>query len=143
MVRVSAADANLFCQGLTVFNSAVMYLGIVNTNYSTNYFNPTLLKELGYTSAAAQVHSIPLYIVASAFCLSTCYASSKLNNRYVFLMFGVALGAIGYIILLAQKAGTSVGARYMALFFITSSGYIVQPMVVSWILNNASGHYKR
>jgi hypothetical protein len=31
----------------------------------------------------------------------------------------------------------------MALFFITSAGYIVQPMVVSWVMNNASGHYKR
>ncbi|GAB7352783.1 hypothetical protein MBLNU459_g3405t1 [Dothideomycetes sp. NU459] len=126
-----------------VWFGAIMYLGIVNTNYSTNYFNPTLLKELGYTSEAAQVHSIPLYVVASAFCLAVCYASSRLNNRYAFLMFGVAFGSIGYIILLAQKAGVPVGAKYMALFFITSSGYIVQPMVVSWILNNASGHYKR
>jgi len=32
-----------------------MYFGIVALNYSTNNFNPTLLKELGYTSAAAQV----------------------------------------------------------------------------------------
>lgn len=32
-----------------------MYFGVVALNYSTNNFNPTLLKELGYTSAAAQV----------------------------------------------------------------------------------------
>jgi len=51
--------------------SALMYGGIVNTNYATNYFNPTLLKELGYTSQSAQVHSIPLYVVASGFCLLT------------------------------------------------------------------------
>lgn len=42
---------------LTVSNSAAMYFGIVALNYSTNNFNPTLLKELGYTSAAAQVSS--------------------------------------------------------------------------------------
>jgi hypothetical protein len=36
-------------------NRTAMYFGIVALNYSTNNFNPTLLKELGYTSAAAQV----------------------------------------------------------------------------------------
>ena len=51
--------------------SALMYGVIVNTNCATNYFNPTLLKELGYTSQSAQVHSIPLYVVASGFCLLT------------------------------------------------------------------------
>ncbi|KAF1353103.1 MFS transporter [Delphinella strobiligena] len=126
-----------------VWLGALMYGGIVNTNYATNYFNPTLLKELGYTSASAQVHSIPLYVVASGFCLATCYASGKTNNRYVFLIFGVILGCIGYIILLVQRSGVSVQVKYMALFFITSSGYIVQPMVVSWVMNCASGHYKR
>jgi len=53
-------------------------------------------------------------------------------------------GAIGYIILLAQRVGdVSPNVKHMALFFITSSGYIVQPMVVSWVMNCASGHYKR
>lgn len=120
-----------------------MYGGIVNTNYATNYFNPTLLKELGYTSASAQVHSIPLYVVASVMCLGVCYASSKTNNRYNFLMFGVSLGASGYLVLLCQKGAVSAQIKYMALFFITSSGYVVQPMVVSWVMNCASGHYKR
>lgn len=42
-------------QWLTIKNRTAMYFGIVALNYSTNNFNPTLLKELGYTSAAAQV----------------------------------------------------------------------------------------
>ena len=119
-----------------------MYLGIVNVNYSTNYFNPTLLKELGYTSAMAQIHSIPLYVVAGFFCLTTCWLSGRFGTRYPFLMFGVLVGSIGFIILLAQ-GGLSPGVKYMALFFITSAGYIVQPMCVSWLQNNVGGHWKR
>jgi hypothetical protein len=42
-------------QLLMTTNSTAMYFGIVALNYSTNNFNPILLKELGYTSAAAQV----------------------------------------------------------------------------------------
>ncbi|KAG2170643.1 hypothetical protein JADG_010382 [Aureobasidium aubasidani] len=106
-----------------VWVATVMYFGIVALNYSTNNFNPTLLKELGYTSAAAQIHSIPLFWP---------------------LQSGVLLGSVGFVILLAQRS-PAIGPHiaYMALFFITSAGYIVQPMVVSWVMNNASGHYKR
>jgi hypothetical protein len=42
-------------QLLMTTTSTAMYFGIVALNYSTNNFNPILLKELGYTSAAAQV----------------------------------------------------------------------------------------
>ncbi|KAI4718923.1 MFS general substrate transporter [Aureobasidium sp. EXF-10727] len=127
-----------------VWVATAMYFGIVALNYSTNNFNPTLLKELGYTSAAAQIHSIPLYVVASAFCLGSCYLSTYINNRFYPLQFGVLLGSVGFIILLVQKSPVvGPGVAYMALFFITSAGYIVQPMVVSWVMNNASGHYKR
>lgn len=42
-------------QTLTNSRRTAMYFGVVALNYSTNNFNPTLLKELGYTSAAAQV----------------------------------------------------------------------------------------
>jgi hypothetical protein len=31
----------------------------------------------------------------------------------------------------------------MALFFIVSGGYIVQPLAIVWLTNNLSGHYKR
>lgn len=60
------------------------------------------------------------------------------------LQSGVLLGSVGFIVLLTQKASIiNEGVKYMALFFVTSAGYIVQPMVVSWVMNNASGHYKR
>ncbi|KAG9634725.1 MFS transporter, partial [Aureobasidium melanogenum] len=127
-----------------VWVATAMYFGVVALNYSTNNFNPTLLKELGYTSAAAQIHSIPLYVVASAFCLGSCYLSTCINNRFWPLQSGVLLGSVGFVILMVQRSpAVGPGVAYMALFFITSAGYIVQPMVVSWVMNNVSGHYKR
>lgn len=125
-----------------IWVGTLMFFGIVNTNYATNFFIPTILKELGYSSAEAQVHSIPIYVVAAFFCLGTCYTSDRLKHRYGFVMFGVLFGFIGFVILLAQH-GLSTGVKYMALFFIVSAGYIVQPISVSWLMNNVSGHYKR
>ncbi|KAG9545874.1 MFS transporter, partial [Aureobasidium melanogenum] len=78
------------------------------------------------------------------FCLGSCYLSTYINNRFWPLQFGVLLGSVGFIILMVQRSSAvGPGVAYMALFFITSAGYIVQPMVVSWVMNNASGHYKR
>ena len=118
------------------------YLGVVNTNYSLSFFIPTILKELGYTAAIAQVRSIPIYVVASACCLVSCALSDRLRHRYGFVMSGIVLGTIGYAILLSQEYVT-IGVRYMAIFFVASAGYIVQPLAVSWLANNSGGHYKR
>ena len=116
-----------------------MYLGVVNTNYSLSFFIPTILKELGYT---AQLRSIPIYLVASVLCLTSCYMSDRTRHRYSFIMLGVLTGTIGFIVLLAQ-AHVTPGVRYMAIFFVAGAGHIVQPLVVSWLANNLGGHYKR
>lgn len=85
-------------------------------------------------------------MVATALTLAVSWASDRLRHRYAFAMSGIVLCAIGYIVLLCQgpaKGGLAIGVRYMALFFITSGIFIVQPMVVVWLMNNVSGHYKR
>jgi hypothetical protein len=57
-------------------------------------------------------------------------------------MLGLAVSAIGYIILLAQH-NLSAGVKYFALFLITPGGFITQPVVIAWMANVVSGHYKR
>ncbi|KAF2168123.1 hypothetical protein M409DRAFT_65638 [Zasmidium cellare ATCC 36951] len=125
-----------------VYVGTLMFFGIVNTNYSTNFFIPTILVEMGYKAVEAQVYTIPIYAVAAVFCLSLCYLSDRLKHRFAFILFGVLLGFIGYVILLTQQ-GLPVGAKYFALFTLVTCGYIVQPISVSWLMNNVGGHYKR
>jgi hypothetical protein len=31
----------------------------------------------------------------------------------------------------------------MVLYFVTTGGFITQPVIISWLNNNMSGHYKR
>ena len=127
---------------LMLLGRTLMFFGVVNTNYSTNFFIPTILVEMGYDPIAAQVHTIPIYAVAAVFCLSFCYISDRIKHRYGFIMFGVLLGSLGYILLLCQRT-LPVGAKYFALFTLVSCGYIVQPLSVAWLMNNMGGHYKR
>lgn len=65
-----------------------------------------------------------------------------MRHRYTFTMVGVVVASVGYILLLCQLR-ISVGVKYFALFLIVSGGYITQPVTLTWLQNNVSGHYKR
>ena len=119
-----------------------MYMGVTNTGYSTSFFTPTILNELGWTAVRSQVLSIPIYIVAAITALITALLTDHFRHRYTFAMIGVVVSSIGYIVLLAQES-VSVGARYFAIYLIMAGGYITQPVTLVWLSNNMGGHYKR
>ena len=119
-----------------------MYLGITNTGYSTSFFTPTILKQLGWTSVHAQGMSIPISVVGAFCCLLSAYLSDRLRHRFGFIALGISVSTIGLIILLAQKS-VSVSGRYVALFIVMGGGYIAQPIMLVWTANNKGGHYKR
>lgn len=106
------------------------------------FFIPTILNQMGFTSADAQVRTIPVYIVATALCLAAAWFADRLRHRYAFSILGLVAAIIGYILLLCQNS-VSVGVRYFALFLVVSGGYITQPVVMCWLSNTMSGHYKR
>ena len=81
-------------------------------------------------------------VVATVFCLCTAIATDRLRHRYAFCMAGICVCTTGYGMLLSQSS-IPVGARYAAIFLIVSGGYMCQPVTVTWVNNNMSGHYKR
>jgi MFS family permease len=137
-------------------------IGIVNTGYASSFCNtppipyqsnhitnpspppviPTIIKDLGYTSSTAQIRSIPIFIVATVTALIAAYLTDRLHHRYWFCISGLVIASIGYIILLAQH-NLSAGVKYFALFLIVPGGFITQPIVLAWLANLVSGHYKR
>ncbi|KAF3407158.1 hypothetical protein DPV78_000177 [Talaromyces pinophilus] len=125
---------------------SMIYIGITVSGYATALFIPSIVVSLGYSGIEAQIHSIPIWIVASAVTLGVSIVTDRLRHRYGFIMFGVIFASIGYIILLCQgplHGGLNPHVRYMAVFFVTTGCYIVQPVAIVWMANNLSGHYKR
>lgn len=122
--------------------SGLMYFGIVASVYSLSYYLPTVLTELGYSSSEAQVQTIPIYAAGFVVALATAWTSDRLHHRFSFVMIGVAINVLGYIILLAQ-ATVSVKVRYMALYFVLCGLWIAAPVAIVWASNNLGGHYKR
>ncbi|KAF2459345.1 major facilitator superfamily protein [Lineolata rhizophorae] len=125
-----------------IYAGMFAYFGVVNTGYASSFFIPTIVKELGYTSEAAQVRSIPIFIVATVCALTTAVLTDRLRHRYAFTIAGVLVATVGYVVLLCQ-AYVSAGVKYFAVFLITSGGYITQPVTLAWMANCVSGHYKR
>lgn len=127
---------------IKIYLGTFMYMGIVQTGYATSFFTPTILKQLGWTSIKAQVMSIPIFLVATVLALCTAWLTDRLKHRFTFIVVGCTIATIGYSILLGMLE-VPVGARYFALYLITGGGYIAQPVVIVWLSNNVSGHYKR
>ena len=119
-------------------------MGVGITGYSTTFFMPTILKEFGWTAESAQVHTIPVYVVAAAGMLLAAWASDRLGHRYGFVMLGVVISTIGYGVLISQSSSDlSASTKYAAVFLAALGGYINTPLALAWLSNNLSGHWKR
>ncbi|KAF5002528.1 hypothetical protein FGRMN_293 [Fusarium graminum] len=118
------------------------YLGILNNGYAGSFFIPTILREMGYAAERAQLLTIPVYVMATIGCLSAAYLADRLRHRYSFTICGVVIATVGYALLLCQNH-VPTGARYFSLFMMVTGGYITQPVLLGWLSNTVSGHYKR
>ncbi|KAK9326093.1 major facilitator superfamily domain-containing protein [Lipomyces orientalis] len=125
----------------TIFGS-LLFFGTVCTGYSGSFFMPTIIQQMGYSAAGAQVRTIPIFLVATVFSVVFGILSDKLNNRWIISLVGAGVAMVGYSILLGGY-NLAIGVRYFACFLVVSGGYIAQPVAVAWLANNVSGHYKR
>ena len=127
---------------LTSCFRTVIYMTVTTTGYATNFFMPTILTQLGWLAADAQLHTIPIYGVGFVVTLACAWWSDRIQHRYAFTVVGLTIACIGYVVLLCEDR-VSVGARYTALFLVNVGNYITQPLAVVWLANNMAGHYKR
>ena len=117
------------------------YFGADNSASSVVSFQPTILTQLGYTASKAQIHTIPVFMVALVLSITVAWFSDRLQHRYGFCMLGVTICMIGWAIELGQAK--PVGARYFGMFAITAGVYILMPVLVVWNMNNLGTGYRR
>lgn len=124
-----------------IWVAVIIYLGAAENANSITSFQPTILRGIGYEAADAQVHTIPVYLVAAVYSISMGYAAERLQKRYVFCVIGFCTIAVGLAVQIAQPKAS--GVRYMGLFFMTAGAYLVMPLAVVWIAINVGKGYKR
>ncbi|KAJ0163020.1 putative transporter [Colletotrichum tanaceti] len=112
--------------------------------YTFSLFIPTIIRNLGYTAAVAQLLTIPPYAVAFVTTLTVAIYSERTGRRAFFIMGSSAFAAVGYIILLANGDPTGKpGVSYLGTFFAAAGIYPSTALVLSWPAINVSGQTKR
>lgn len=101
---------------------------------------PTIISDLGYTAAEAQLLTVPPYFVATVLTFATAWGSHLLNRRALFIIIGAILAIIGYIILITSA---KTGVQYFATFLCAGGIYPATAITLSWPANNVSGQLKR
>ncbi|KAI0122798.1 MFS general substrate transporter [Daldinia grandis] len=145
MARMDTLNAYAYRRILTdwkVWAGSIMYMGIGVTGYATTFFMPTILREFGWEAQAAQIHTIPVYVVSAIGMVFVAYFSDRFKHRYGFVILGCTIATVGYAMLLRHD-GLSSDAKYGAVFLVSLGGFVSTPIALAWLANNMAGHWKR
>ncbi|KAI4719855.1 MFS general substrate transporter [Aureobasidium sp. EXF-10727] len=136
---------------LTVLKDWKIYLLIlafwsnVTPNYGLKFTMPQIMKNMGYTSANAQLLTIPAYTVGAI----SAYTFSVVSDRFKWRMPTIVVPqiavVIAYAILFAKAAAIkeNIAVCYFAVCLACFGLYPIGPGVQAWNMNNLAGPAKR
>lgn len=110
--------------------------------YTFSLFLPTIIKQLGYTAAEAQLLTVPPYAFATILSVIVAILAEKTKRRAPFVIASSSLAIIGYIILLTAPIKRP-GVSYVGTIFAAGGIYPSCAIVLSWPTANVSGQSKR
>ncbi|KAL6247510.1 hypothetical protein RBB50_005856 [Rhinocladiella similis] len=108
--------------------------------YTLSLFLPSIIKSLGYTSAQAQLMTIPPYAIAFFFTIGSAMLSERLQRRAPIILVSSSLAILGYILLLSDPRP---GVSYLGIIFAAGGIYPSVALHLAWPANNVSGQTKR
>ena len=102
-------------------NARIQYVNIFGVEVYSNAIT---------ANARAQLLTVPPYAVSVVVLCITSYMSDRMQSRGLLVAFSSALGAVGYMLLLAVQENIHV--RYFATFCITSGTYTLIGIIIAW-----------
>lgn len=108
--------------------------------YAVALFTPTIIRDLGFSAAGAQLLSIPPFVCG---CIATVIAgiySDKMNLRGPFVVLGASVSMIGYIV---AYVTSEPGPGYAAAIIAATGVYPTIAVNLAWAGGNAGGDLKR
>lgn len=112
--------------------------------YTIALFLPSIIENLGYSAADAQLLTIPPYALAAILTAVVAWVSEWYGRRAPFIMGAMVIALIGYAILLGNTDPTGKpGISYLGTFFAAAGVYPAVALVLSWPAVNVSGPTKR
>ena len=125
---------------VTVWLYSFLWVGMSLPLYTLSLFLPTIIKNMGYTAAQAQLLTVPPYALAFITTITAAHLSFTLNKRGPYIIVGNFISLIGYIVLLST---TRTAAQYAGVMLAAAGIYPSSALVLAWPVNNLSGQTKR
>jgi MFS family permease len=110
------------------------------TLYSFSLFVPTIINELGFTAHAAQLLSVPPYIIACAATVLVGMTSDRFNRRGPFIVGFSCISFIGYLILYLT---TNPGLSYFGAILCATGVFPTIPITIIWSGGSFGGEVSR
>ncbi|KAL4779417.1 major facilitator superfamily domain-containing protein [Aspergillus varians] len=131
-------DWHLYLQVLNFWSNAI-------PNYGLKFTLPQIITNMGYTSATAQLLSMPPYIAGAISAYDFGLAADKLRWRMPIIVTGQALVIIAFCILfsLAENIHENIPACYFGVVLACIGLYPIIPGTNAWTSNNLAGARKQ
>lgn len=113
------------------------------STYGFNFSSPTIIQELGYTAANAQLLTVPVYFFGACSAIFFARLADKRQTRWLFIVIPYCIALVGFVAILATTRTSIPGLTYFFLFFITGGLYPSIIGCISWVGNNLAPSYKR
>ena len=135
-MRAALTDPKCWLYGLT-FHTLSLPL------YTLSLFLPTIITELGFSAAQAQLLTIPPYALAFILTITGAVLSERRVLRAPFIIGPACLAIVGYLVLLSVPSTASPGGAYAGTILAAAGIYPATAIALSWPANNVSGQTKR
>ncbi|KAF1837695.1 MFS general substrate transporter [Decorospora gaudefroyi] len=126
-----------------IWAATVIFWGNTVGVYGFTATVPSVITGLGYTSANAQLLTIPIYVFAAIVTLGFAWASDLTRMRSPYIIGGYSIAICGFIAQLAIPKPDYPGITYGFLFPVAAGLYCPFTCLVSWIGNSLAPSSKR
>lgn len=120
-----------------------IFWGDTVTVYSFTFTAPTIILELGYTAAKAQLLTIPIYVTGAIFTFGIAWLADRHRVRWPFIVVPYIFALVGFVGVIATPKEKYPGVVYFWLFFIPGGVYAGVSTLVAWVSNNLAPTWKR
>ena len=113
---------------------------LVIPDYGIALFTPTIINDLGFSAANAQLLSVPVFVAGAICTVLVGIYSDRRQLRGPFVIVGASIAMVGYVILYTQ---TSPGISYFGTVLVAMGVFPTIPVDLAWFSSNAGGDIKR
>ncbi|KAF9237555.1 MFS general substrate transporter [Melanogaster broomeanus] len=117
-----------------------IYIGLLIPVYAIALFSPTIINELGFSAANAQLLSVPPFVAGCICTILVGIYSDKHKIRGPYVIGGAFVSLVGYIVLYTQS---NASASYAGTVLAAVGVYPTIAVDLAWAGSNAGGDMKR